>query len=222
MKYFEALVSDESSLLFSRINAALENCESPYGHLKSVSEVLVHNQAELAARIKVLEQVLLGRLAPQELHKGLSVGEAPEHIYSLMSEFEVPVSTVAHQPNYYDLEQSENGSVYAWTGPAPEVLFEVPVKRDSKSVFRLGFIGAADEALLESVKILVDGQLANVDLDFDGTTRGLLCTIESRPGGGVTTVEVKLDRTISPAEQGQGNDARRLGLAVTGYKVYRA
>lgn len=222
LEYFDSMLSDEKNLLIEKINQELEKEKNPYNHLKVVSDVLVANQAQLAARVKVLEQVLLGRVNPLTLGGDPMGGAAPENVYALMDDFEVPVSAFAHKPNLYGLEQADNNLSYAWVGPSPEMEFDVPVKRDSNKMFRLGFVAVADDALLKNVQLIVDGHPQTAREDFDGATRGLICMIPARAGGGVTRVTLKLERTISPSESGNSADKRELGLAITGYKVTNA
>lgn len=110
--------------------------------------------------------------------------------------------------------------MYAWSGPSKELKFEVPVKRDSDRVFRLGLVAAMEEMFLRDAEIIVDGQALPFDIDFDGVAQGFVCRIPARPTSGATEVIVKLVRTLTPSDKGAGGDERPLGLEITGDKVF--
>nr|WP_010130605.1 hypothetical protein [Microbulbifer agarilyticus] len=219
LRYFDALVQDDAQSLQSRVINAVEASANPYDHLKAVTNVMVENQAQLSARIKILEQVLLG-------NSGVAT-EAPvmsqpiaEHNYAPQAQVEVSAEVFGENQNMYGVEYTPDGVAYSWTGPAPEIVFDVPVLRDVEKVFRVRFISAMDDdELLKEAQIFVDGQSQQVELDFDGKSRGLFCAVPVKEGAKATRVEVKLIRTLSPAELGKGDDMRKLGLAVTGYSV---
>ena len=219
LRYFNALVKDDAQSLQARIFAAVEASANPYDHLKAVTGVLVENQAQLSARIKVLEQVLLGK-SGNALNSPAMDEPIAEHNYAAQAQVEVSAETFGGCQNMYGVEHTAEGLAYSWTGPAPEMVFDVPVLRDVEKVFRLGFISAMDDdELLKEAQILVDGESQQVELDFDGQTRGLRCILPIREGSRASRIEVKLLRTLSPAELGKGDDMRKLGLAITGYKV---
>lgn len=219
LRYFDALIKDEALLLQERIVEAVEASANPYDHLKAVSGVLVENQANLSARIKILEQVLLSG-AWNEVRAPEMEQPVAEHNYAPQAQLEVSVEAFGNGQNMYGVEHTAEGLSYSWTGPAPEIVFDVPVLRDSEKVFRLEFISAMDhDELLKDAQIFVDGQGQAVELDFDGKTRGLRCVLPVHEDSRATRIEVKLIRTLSPIELGKGNDERKLGLAVTGYKV---
>ncbi|WP_406827631.1 hypothetical protein [Microbulbifer sp. ARAS458-1] len=219
LRYFEALVKDNAQALQARVLAAVEASANPYDHLKAVADVLVENQAQMSARIKILEQVLLSK-AVVEARTPAMAQPVAEHNYAPQARVEVSAAVFGENQNMYGVEYTPEGLAYSWTGPAPEIVFDVPVLRNVDKVFRLGFISAMDDdELLKEAKILVDGQAQQVDLDFDGQTRGLTCRVPASEGARATRIEVKLVRTLSPAEIGNGEDQRKLGLAVTGYRV---
>ncbi|WP_346839859.1 hypothetical protein [Microbulbifer sp. SAOS-129_SWC] len=219
LRYFDALVKDDAQSLQARIIEAVEASPNPYDHLKAVTGVLVENQANLGARIKVLEQVLLGKS-----WAGIDTAEisqpVAEHNYAPQAQVDVSAETFGQCQNMYGVEHTPEGLAYSWTGPSPEIVFDVPVLRDVEKVFRLGFISAMDDdELVKEAKILVDGETQQVEMDFDGQTRGLCCALPVRKDSRASRIEVKLIRTLSPAELGKGDDKRKLGLAITGYQV---
>lgn len=220
LQYFDALVKDDAQSLQGRIIQAVEASANPYDHLKAVTEVLVENQAQLSARIKVLEQVLLGK-SWAGLNSPMMAQPVAEHNYAAQVQVEVSAEAFGGYQNMYGVEHTAERLAYSWTGPSPEIVFDVPVLRDVEKVFRLGFISAMDDdELLKEAQILIDGKAQQVGLDFDGQTRGLRCILPVREDSRATRIEVKLVRTLSPAELGKGSDERKLGLATTGYKVF--
>ncbi|UHQ55869.1 hypothetical protein [Microbulbifer sp. YPW16] len=139
----------------------------------------------------------------------------------LLDEFQVPVSLLFHKPNFYTLEYTDEGVAYAWTGPSPDLEFQVPVERDSEKIFRLSFISAIEELQVTEAKAFVDNQSAFFRIDCDGKARGIVIAIPPCKTQCLTEITVQLKRTVSPSEIGQGVDGRQLGLAVTGYDVFR-
>ncbi|WP_428821448.1 hypothetical protein [Microbulbifer sp. MCCC 1A16149] len=219
LRYFEALVKDDVQILQAKVIDAIEASANPYDHLKAVTDVLVENQSQISARVKVLEQVLLGKTVLNTSGTAMSQPVA-EHNYAPQAQLDVSAAVFGDSQNMYGVEYTPEGLAYSWTGPAPEIVFDVPVLRNVDKTFRLGFISAMDDdELLKEAQILVDGAAQQVDLNFDGQTRGLVCLIPANEGSRATRIEVKLVRTLSPAELGKGEDQRKLGLAVTGYQV---
>lgn len=220
LRYFEALINDDAKSLQARILEAVDATPNPYEHLKAVTGVLVDSQAQLSARVKVLEQALLGKSWPKTTIDALSPRPVAEHNYASQSQVDVSIESFGDGTNMYGIEYTAEGLAYSWSGPAPEIVFDVPVLRDTEKVFRLGFISAMDDDdLLKETQILIDGKSQSVELDFDGQSRGLCCCVPVDEGSRATRIEIKLLRTASPAEQGNGNDQRKLGLAITGYKI---
>ena len=219
LRYVDALVKDEAQSLQLRVIKAVEASANPYDHLKAVTEVFVDNQAQLSARIKILEQVLLGK-SWAGVDTPAMCQPVAEHNYAPLAQIEVSAEVFGDCENMYGVEYTPEGLAYSWTGPAPEIAFDVPVVRNVNKIFRLGFISAMDDdELLKEAQIFVDGQAQQVDLDFDGQTRGLVCLLPANEASRATRIEVKLVRTLSPEELGKGEDQRKLGLAVTGYEV---
>ena len=219
LRYFDALVKDESNSLHGRILAAIEASPNPYEHLKAITNVLVEHQAMLSARITLLERALSTESWIEETDRILQHPIA-EYNFAPQPEVEVLAKDFKGYGNVYELEHTSDGLPYVWFGPAPELVLDVPVLRDEPKVFRLGFISTLlTEDLLKTIEIIVDGKKCQVDFDFDGSTRGIWCLLPTQEKSKASRIEVKLPQTVSPADLGKSDDKRKLGLAISGYKV---
>ncbi|WP_078085544.1 hypothetical protein [Microbulbifer mangrovi] len=215
LQYFDALVKDEAKSLHDRIITAVEASPNPYGHLKAVTKVLVEQQSVLAARIHMLERTWVEGNKGQILKQPIA-----EYNFAPQPEVEVLAKDFEGYRNIYDVECTADGLSYAWTGPSPEFVLDIPVLRDVPKVFRLGFISTLlEEELLQKTEILIDGKPCQVNFDFDGSTRGIWCLLPTDQKSKSSRVQVRLSRTVSPTDIGKSNDNRRLGLAISGYKV---
>ena len=218
--YFNTLVNDEKAKLTDLISQRINNEKNPYAHLAVVTDTLTSALAGLTARIKVVEKVVLANSNDELLitAPSLIIGD-PQCVHSLKNEVCIPAEIFANHNNMYGLEHTESGLAYAWSGPDPEITFDLPIKRDVDTTCRIRFISASDEEMLKDIKISIDGNQIPYNLEFDGECRVIECQLQSCAKTQSSRISLELPRTISPVEQGKGNDERRLGLAIVGIDV---
>ena len=221
IEYFKSIVNDEKEQIKEVIDQKISSSKDPYAHLQIVSDVLVDSLGELRARVKMLETVIVSKGVVLAKVEHAQMGGIETNM-ALLDEVDVSAERFSSDDNMYGLEQSDVGLSYVWTGPDPKTVFVVPVARGREKLLRLRFLSAIDDSFLETMKVYVDGKVIEHQLEFDGECNNVVVTLAKIDTNSATEFEIDLGCTISPAEQGKGEDQRKLGLAIVGYSVSNA
>jgi len=214
--YFERMVVAESKTLKADLKSKIDKSVDPYGHLDIVSDHLIEALAALTVRVKLIETSITTQ---KELITKDIAQVSPRHNMKFVDELLITADLFCKQQNFYGEEKTENGLFYSWTGPSPINAFELPITRHKEKFGQFRFISIVDDDLLKDISIKVDGQTVDFKRGFDQDQHVIEFKIPSSKVEKITSLSLVLARTVSPKENGKGQDARRLGVALSGISV---
>jgi hypothetical protein len=215
--YFERMVNAEKKLIKTELQGKIDKAADPYSHLDIVSEHLIEALAALSVRVKLIENSLTSETALSE--KTISNPVSARHNLKLVEDLSVTADRFCNQQNFYGEEKTDTGLFYSWTGPSPVNTFELPILRQKDKFGQFRFISIVDEALLKDLIVKVDGESVQIKRGFNQGQHIIEFKIPSSKEEKVTSLSLVLPQTISPLENGKGQDARRLGIALSSVSV---
>lgn len=219
VKYLERMVDSESANLKAELEKKIKKTPDPYKHLEVVADHFNETLGQVFARIKLLEATVADLKYLPSDRIGIS-GYTPLHNMKLVDEILLSADRlVGNQVNFYDVEKTEAGLFYAWTGPSPINEFELPISRTKDKFAQIRYISVVDEALLKDLVIKVDGKIVPFKIGAIKTQCIIEFKVSATKNAGVTKISLILAKTLSPQETGAGQDARRLGMALSGVSV---
>jgi hypothetical protein len=220
VKYFESLVAAERQAFLELLESKLGQSENPYSHLKVVADTVSESYANLSARVKIVEEVLLGKESLAKPAKPVITEAAkPENNLRPNDKVVIDASQVVENDNFYGLEYNKNEVCYRWTGPDRTNQFEIPVTRNETKKLRLRYVGVVKPGMFGAVTLDIDGEVVEHTVihekDYIIVEAPLVASDSERP----TQVRVSFAETFSPEELGKSNDARKLGAAFHAIEV---
>lgn len=114
------------------------------------------------------------------------------------------------EQGFYPAEQTDAGAVFNWSGPSPQISFDVTIDRPSGAELRMEGINFLDFDGQKDVKLFADG--LEVPLAVEKAEPGIVITATLPPAAtvGQTQLRFLLPETRPPAN---AEDKRMLGLA---------
>jgi hypothetical protein len=153
-----------------------------------------------------------------ELSSRLAATAGAEPIAALGSVSVSAIEYLSARENFYEVEYSEGGQPYRWTGPERSVGFTFMLDRRSPLDLQLVIFGFVDPQRQGPLLVKVDGNAVDVS-ETENPQGGLLFTarIPPRPEqlNLATELEVFVRQTITPSAQ----DPRRLGAAFSELRI---
>jgi hypothetical protein len=167
--------------------------------------------ATLCARLDALERILQLRDASLEAGFIAPPSHPAPDPTPLPTTFEIAADQLLPaQDGFYQLEWGPEGA-FRWTGPAPEVRFEAWIDRSAPLIATLRLFHLGTPANARDLTLEVDGTI--LPLTRQGAEKVFRSEpIAPRPGGGPTSLTLRVAHTQSPAERGLP-DKRILGVA---------
>jgi hypothetical protein len=215
--YFEKLVKSEAFSLKSELSDKIEKSSDPYKHLSIVADHLIESLAALTVRIQLIESSLTSEkeVAPLNLSNSISSNQ----VLQFVDEILITADSFSSQPNFYGEEITDSGLYYSWTGPLATNCFDLPLTRHEKKFGQFRFISIVDEEEIKNIMVKIDGVPVPVEIGAYQEQRVIEFPISPLQADLVTKVSLHLAKTVSPAEIGQGQDTRLLGIALSGVSV---
>ena len=149
----------------------------------------------MAQRHQGLEPVTLSRMAAIEARDFLEAGTG-----------------------FHFLEYGSRGVAYRWIGPGPTASVTFWVDRSGPSEIRVHVQSFGVSSPQAPVTIMVDGVPHGARLDEGGVVL-LVGPVPPREVPGPTEVTIVAPAMFSPAEAGEGGDARELGMAISRIEI---
>lgn len=117
---------------------------------------------------------------------------------------------------WYPLENSQTGVRFRWTGPDPKFTLDLPLS--ARHAYRIEMTMApVRPRVFDGFAVTLNDATVSFDCRRDGNTIRLAFEIprSAMPGtSGLCRIVFRHDTVVSPAEDGNSSDARRLGFAV--------
>ena len=193
------------------INAVLARLDrsSPEKLLASLAAELLRldrEMADMAARLLAMEQLqstadrllpTVGNNAGGELPKNLLI----DATHSLLD-----------AAGFYPLEFDANGTPQRWTGPGPQFSLSLFIDRQYGGKFKLSFSRFAAQVAPSFMRCTVDGKPADFTVHALAGGFELNGNLPPRQDGGASVIGFIVPATASPAQLGQSNDTRQMGL----------
>lgn len=133
---------------------------------------------------------------------------------------EMPVTAEPRALDWYGLERdAATGASWRWSGPSLRPRLLVPFTRDGAARIAILVMDHDPMGLLRAVAITCNGRAVRHVLRRDAAGRLALAFQAPLLVTESSVVQLALPRSYCPADEGQGADARRLGIALMGLSV---
>ena len=174
------------------------------------AQLVVDELADIKARLRRLEASL------EEL-EGADAGSAVElpPLHPVAFGDDGAIGADHYMPpasGFYALELDPSGRMYRWTGPTHEFVFDVELDRGRATLVSLHLLGGVHPSQCENLALLVDDRPVNLQIRHDAGGYVARFTVPSRPGRDFATLMFIVPRVFRPADLGQGDDWRPLGV----------
>jgi hypothetical protein len=200
------------SALSASVSAVLARFDrsNPEKLLASLAAEIVRlnrEQADLAARLLAVErlQSVADRLLPADAGQSAS-DELPKDVLIDATH------SLLDGTGFYPLEFDATGVPYRWTGPDAQFSLPLFIDRQHGGKFKLYFSRFAAQVSPSFMRCLVDGKPADITVHKLATGFELSGDLLPRHDGGASVLSFTVPATASPAQLGQSNDTRQLGL----------
>ncbi len=169
---------------------------------------LNREQADLAARLLAVER--LQAVADLLLPSGEETSPSDELPKSVLID---ATHSLMDDAGFYPLEFDATGATaFRWTGPSAQFSLPLFIDRRHGGKFKLYFSRFAAQVSPSFMRCLVDGKPAEVTVHTLASGFELSGNLLPRLDSGASVISFTVPATASPAQLGQSNDTRQLGL----------
>ncbi len=117
--------------------------------------------------------------------------------------------------NLLPIEHSSDGTSYAWSSSAPEIVFTFPLDRSDALGMQIRLVALIKPEYSKQLKVLVDEKHIRHKFYLDKGLFILSCNIPPSSKASLTEVKIVLPATHTPKDLGTSTDTRSLGIAIT-------
>lgn len=172
---------------------------------------LVEKHIELSEQVKNNQKTI--EELKDAINKSTLFFNIPE--VNLISSSQLPRIVIGAQDpvgldaNLHSVE-SNGVDTYRWLGPNRLTTFSLPVNRDEEKTFIVRLCAQITEGLYGSIKVYVDGDLVEHDIELKDDKAELFVTLPATSRKQDTTVALFVPKLFKPSDFIEGSDDHRL------------